>query len=29
MALEADTPIEGVASDDDNLEAVFQYLVNS
>ncbi len=29
LALEADTPIEEVYSDDDNLEAVFKYLVNS
>jgi len=29
IALEGDTPIDGVASDDDNLEAVFKYLVNS
>lgn len=29
IALESDTPIDGVASDDDNLEAVFKYLVNS
>ena len=28
IALEGDTPIEQVASDDDNLEAVFKYLVN-
>ena len=28
LALEGDTPIERVASDDDNLEAVFKYLVN-
>ena len=28
LALEADTPIEEVYSDDDNLEAVFKYLVN-
>lgn len=28
LALEGDTPIDGVASDDDNLEAVFKYLVN-
>jgi ABC-2 type transport system ATP-binding protein len=28
FALEADTPIEEVYSDDDNLEAVFKYLVN-
>jgi ABC-2 type transport system ATP-binding protein len=27
IALEADTPIEEVYSDDDNLEAVFKYLV--
>ena len=27
LALEADTPIEEVYSDDDNLEAVFKYLV--
>jgi ABC-2 type transport system ATP-binding protein len=29
LALEGDTPIEEVYSDDDNLEAVFRYLVNS
>ena len=29
LAVEADTPIEEVYSDDDNLEAVFKYLVNS
>jgi len=29
LALEADTPIDEVYSDDDNLEAVFKYLVNS
>ena len=29
LALDADTPIEEVYSDDDNLEAVFKYLVNS
>lgn len=29
IALESDTPVDGVASDDDNLEAVFKYLVNS
>ena len=29
LAIEGDSPIEGVASDDDNLEAVFKYLVNS
>jgi ABC-2 type transport system ATP-binding protein len=29
LALEADTAIEEVYSDDDNLEAVFKYLVNS
>jgi ABC-2 type transport system ATP-binding protein len=29
LALDGDTPILGVASDDDNLEAVFKYLVNS
>ncbi len=29
LALEGDTPIEEVYSDDDNLEAVFKYLVNS
>ena len=28
LALEGDTPIDRVASDDDNLEAVFKYLVN-
>ena len=28
LALEADTPLEEVYSDDDNLEAVFKYLVN-
>jgi ABC-2 type transport system ATP-binding protein len=28
LALEGDTPIESVISDDDNLEAVFKYLVN-
>jgi ABC-2 type transport system ATP-binding protein len=28
LALQADTPIEEVYSDDDNLEAVFKYLVN-
>lgn len=28
LALEADTPIDEVYSDDDNLEAVFKYLVN-
>ncbi len=28
LALEGDTPIEEVYSDDDNLEAVFKYLVN-
>lgn len=28
LALESDTPIEEVYSDDDNLEAVFKYLVN-
>jgi ABC-2 type transport system ATP-binding protein len=28
LALEADTPIDEVYSDDDNLEAVFRYLVN-
>lgn len=28
LALEGDTPIEGVASEDDNLEAVFKYLVS-
>ncbi|MDB5351395.1 MAG: yxlF 2 [Planctomycetota bacterium] len=28
LALDGDTPIERVASDDDNLEAVFKYLVN-
>lgn len=29
LALQADAPIEEVYSDDDNLEAVFKYLVNS
>ncbi|HEY2157356.1 MAG TPA: ATP-binding cassette domain-containing protein, partial [Isosphaeraceae bacterium] len=29
ISLEGDTPIEEVYSDDDNLEAVFKYLVNS
>jgi ABC-2 type transport system ATP-binding protein len=29
LALEADTPIEEVYSDDDNLEAVFKYLVTA
>jgi hypothetical protein len=29
IALEGDTPIEQVYSDDDNLEAVFKYLVTS
>ena len=29
LSLEGDTPIEEVYSDDDNLEAVFKYLVNS
>jgi ABC-2 type transport system ATP-binding protein len=29
IALEPDTPVEEVYSDDDNLEAVFKYLVNS
>ncbi len=29
LALEGDTPIEQVESEDDNLEAVFRYLVNS
>jgi ABC-2 type transport system ATP-binding protein len=28
LALEGDTPIDSVVSDDDNLEAVFKYLVN-
>ena len=28
LALEADTPIEEIYSDDDNMEAVFKYLVN-
>jgi len=28
LALEPDTPIEEVYSDDDNMEAVFKYLVN-
>lgn len=28
LALDVDTPIDRVASDDDNLEAVFKYLVN-
>ena len=28
LALDGDTPIDRVASDDDNLEAVFKYLVN-
>jgi hypothetical protein len=27
LALEGDTPIEEVYSDDDNMEAVFKYLV--
>ena len=29
LALSADSPIEEVYSEDDNLEAVFRYLVNS
>jgi ABC-2 type transport system ATP-binding protein len=28
LALESDTPIEEIYSDDDNMEAVFKYLVN-